>query len=146
MYPYSRSRCTSSRSRVCGSPQPPPPARDSIDPKSLYVHAPRGRKLLLSAHLRRALRNTLAAGGQSILFLNRRGFSTQILCFDCGEAERCKHCDIALVYHATEERLLCHYCNYRIHPPQACSHCGSSQTALLGIGTERLVEIGRAHV
>jgi primosomal protein N' (replication factor Y) len=102
--------------------------------------APRGRKLLLSPPLERALKQTLDAGGQSILFLNRRGFSTQIVCFDCNAVERCKHCDISLVYHSSFEQLLCHYCDYRIPPPDVCTSCGSSETALLGVGTERLVE------
>jgi primosomal protein N' (replication factor Y) len=116
------------------------PAVELVDLEREKAHAPRGRKLLLSRPLLHALKQTLEAGGQSILFLNRRGFSTQILCFDCNEVERCKHCDISLVYHTSFERLLCHYCDYRIPPPDVCSSCGSSETALLGVGTERLVE------
>jgi primosomal protein N' (replication factor Y) len=116
------------------------PAVELVDLERERALAPRGRKLLLSPPLERALKQTLDAGGQSILFLNRRGFSTQILCFDCGAVERCKHCDISLVYHTSEEQLLCHYCDYRIPPPDVCTSCGSSETALLGVGTERLVE------
>jgi primosomal protein N' (replication factor Y) len=82
----------------------------------------------------------LADNGQAILFLNRRGFSTSILCFECGSAERCVNCDIALVYHATGRRLLCHYCNFEIPPPDHCSNCGAPDTALLGVGTQRLEE------
>jgi primosomal protein N' (replication factor Y) len=118
----------------------PLPAVELVDLERERALAPRGRKLLLSPPLERALKETLQAGGQSILFLNRRGFSTQILCFDCNAVERCKHCDISLVYHASVERLLCHYCDYRIPPPEVCTSCGSSETALLGVGTERLVE------
>ncbi|MEN8181170.1 MAG: primosomal protein N' [Myxococcota bacterium] len=118
----------------------PLPVVELVDLERERALAPRGRKLLLSAPLRKALGETLEASAQAILFLNRRGFSTQILCFDCNEVERCKHCDISLVYHATEEQLLCHYCDYRIPPPEVCSACGSSQTGLLGVGTERLVE------
>jgi primosomal protein N' (replication factor Y) len=116
------------------------PAVELVDLERERALAPRGRKLLLSPPLERALHQTFEAGGQSILFLNRRGFSTQILCFDCNAVERCKHCDISLVYHTSEERLLCHYCDYRIPPPDVCTSCGSSETALLGVGTERLVE------
>jgi primosomal protein N' (replication factor Y) len=75
-----------------------------------------------------------------ILFLNRRGFSTRIFCFDCGHAERCQHCEISLVYHAGDHRLRCHYCQYEIPPPETCSKCGAPDTALLGLGTERLEE------
>jgi len=95
---------------------------------------------VLSRALATALAETLADGGQTLLFLNRRGFSTRIFCFDCGFAERCRHCDISLVYHASEQKLRCHYCQYEIDPPERCSQCGAPDTALLGLGTERLVE------
>jgi primosomal protein N' (replication factor Y) len=116
-----------------------------VDLAAARAAAPRGRKLILTAPLRRALRTTLAEGGQTLLFLNRRGFSTKILCFDCGHAEHCKHCDIALVYHAGDNCLRCHYCDFQIAPPDACSGCGAPDTALLGIGTERLEEEVRAE-
>jgi primosomal protein N' (replication factor Y) len=83
---------------------------------------------------------TLAEGGQIILLLNRRGFSTQILCFQCGHCWRCRHCDIALVYHASGQRLRCHYCDYSIPPPETCEGCGAPDAALLGLGTQRLEE------
>ncbi len=111
---------------------------------------PRGRLLLLSRALRTALAETLAAGQQAVLFLNRRGFATMAYCFACGFALRCKHCDISLVYHASEgERrrdaveegeLRCHYCGYREVPSLTCPSCESPEGALLGFGTERLEE------
>ena len=67
------------------------------------------------AHRRRSCRRsreTLAAGEQAILFLNRRGFSTFSLCKACGEAVRCRHCSVALTYHRGDDRLLCHYCGF----------------------------------
>jgi primosomal protein N' (replication factor Y) len=88
---------------------------------------------------------TLAAGGQTILFLNRRGFSTRVLCFECGHAEHCPDCDVALVYHAAADRLRCHYCDHSIPPPAGCRGCGAPETALLGIGTERLEEEVRSQ-
>jgi primosomal protein N' (replication factor Y) len=118
----------------------PLPAVEIVDLARERELAPRGRRVVLSGALERALRETLAEGGQSILLLNRRGFSTQVLCFTCGTAERCRHCDIALVYHATEQRLRCHYCDFQIPPPERCSQCGAPDTALLGTGTERLEE------
>jgi primosomal protein N' (replication factor Y) len=122
----------------------PLPAVEVVDLGAARAAAPRGRKQILSPPLQRALRETLAEGGQSILFLNRRGFSTQVLCFDCGHAERCRHCDIALVYHAADDCLRCHYCDYRIAPPEACTKCGAVDTALLGVGTQRVEEELRA--
>ena len=118
----------------------PLPAVEIVDLAAERAFVPRGRKLVLSRALRRALVETLADGGQAILFLNRRGFSTRVLCFECGHAERCPHCDISLVYHATEQRLRCHYCDHGIDPPDRCSACGAPDTALLGLGTERLEE------
>jgi primosomal protein N' (replication factor Y) len=123
--------------RIAGRPLP---AVTLVDLAEERRRLPRGRKLVLSRALSSAMQATLAEGGQIILFLNRRGFSTQILCFECGHAEHCRDCDIALVYHATEEVLRCHYCDYRVPPSDHCSRCGAPDTALLGIGTQRLEE------
>ncbi len=123
----------------------PLPAVEIVDLAAERALVPRGRRLVLSRTLRRALAETLAEAGQAILFLNRRGFSTRIFCFDCGHAERCKHCDISLVFHATEERLRCHYCDFSIPPPELCSGCSAGPAALLGIGTQRLEEEVRVH-
>jgi primosomal protein N' (replication factor Y) len=108
------------------------------------------RVQLLTQPLRRALAETLAQRQQAILFLNRRGFATYSYCFACGHALRCKHCDIALVYHATlgprrrdrleQGDLRCHYCGYREDPQPLCPACGSEHGALGGSGTERLEE------
>jgi primosomal protein N' (replication factor Y) len=122
----------------------PLPAVEIVDLARERADLPRGRKLVLSRVLRRAMAEVLAEGGQSILFLNRRGFSTRVLCFDCGHAERCPHCDIALVFHAGARELRCHYCEHRCPPPDACRGCGAPETALLGLGTERLEEEVRA--
>jgi primosomal protein N' (replication factor Y) len=110
----------------------------------------RGKRALLSAVLRRGLNEALQAGQQSILFLNRRGFATLSYCFACGNALRCSHCDIALVYHAApgrrksddpiEGELRCHYCGYAERPQLECRACGSREGGLLGFGTERLAE------
>ncbi|MDH5566225.1 MAG: primosomal protein N' [Myxococcales bacterium] len=123
----------------------PLPAVEIVDLASERAQAPRGRKLILTRLLRRAMREALEAGGQTILFLNRRGFATQVFCFECGHAERCADCDIALVYHASDQVLRCHYCDHRRAPPETCSGCGAPGTALLGLGTQRLEEEVRIH-
>ena len=120
------------------------PAVEIVDLQRERDLVPRGRKVILSRLLTRSMRENLADGGQTILLLNRRGFSTQILCFSCGHAETCPNCDIALVYHATEQELRCHYCDHTKAPPEACGECGAPDTALLGLGTERLEEEVRA--
>jgi primosomal protein N' (replication factor Y) len=127
--------------RVGGRPLP---AVEIVDLAKEKERNPRGRKAILSRPLRRAIEEALAAGGQTILFLNRRGFSTRIFCFQCGHAERCDDCDVALVYHATENQLRCHYCDLVRDVPEQCGGCGDPETALLGVGTERLEEETRA--
>lgn len=123
--------------RVGGRPLP---AVELIDLAKERAKNARGRKLILSRPLRKAISEALAAGGQTILFLNRRGFSTRIFCFQCGHAERCHDCDVALVFHAGEHALRCHYCGATRAVPERCSGCGDPETALLGVGTERLEE------
>jgi primosomal protein N' (replication factor Y) len=123
--------------RVGGRPLP---AVEIIDLAKERAKQARGRKLILSKPLRAAIKETLDQGGQTILFLNRRGFSTRIFCFQCGHAERCDDCDVALVFHATDHHLRCHYCDHVRSVPESCSGCGDPETALLGVGTERLEE------
>ena len=123
--------------RVGGRPLP---AVQIVDLAKEKAKNPRGRKLILSRPLRTAIERALADGGQTILFLNRRGFSTRIFCFQCGHAERCDDCDVALVFHAADYHLRCHYCDLVRAVPEACNGCGDPETALLGVGTERLEE------
>ncbi len=123
----------------------PLPAVTVVDLVRERAAVPRGRKLILTSAMLRGLRETLDDGAQSILFLNRRGFSSQIACFACQHVERCKHCDISLTYHAAAQRLRCHYCDYEMKPPDVCTACGAEDSALLGIGTERLEEEVRTH-
>lgn len=118
----------------------PLPAVEIVDLEKEKHNTFRGRKVILSRTLQRATKQTLSDGGQVIFFLNRRGFSTRIFCYDCGHAERCQHCDISLVYHATDGVLRCHYCDYTVPPSEVCRECGADSNALLGLGTERLEE------
>lgn len=94
----------------------------------------------ISARLADAVRGTAAAGGQSILFLNRRGFSYFFRCNTCGAEIRCKNCSVALTYHKDQNALVCHYCGYRTAPPRACPECGSLDVGYAGFGTERIEE------
>lgn len=97
-----------------------------------------GNRSIFSRPLHRAMGETLAAGGQTILFLNRRGSSTFVQCRNCGYAMRCPRCDLALTYHAREGRLACHQCNYRRAAPELCPVCWSRRIRYLGLGTEKL--------
>jgi len=124
-------------SRILGRPLPSVEIIDMVREREV---ATKGRRSNLTASLRRAIADTLEARAQTILFLNRRGFSTQIYCFECGHAESCQHCEVSLVYHAAENSLRCHYCDFHKRPPEKCGGCGQSETSLLGVGTERLEE------
>jgi primosomal protein N' (replication factor Y) len=104
-----------------------------------------GNRSIFSRSLNRAIGETLADREQAILFLNRRGTSTFVQCRNCGFAMRCPRCDLALTYHAREETLSCHQCNYRKAIPEKCPVCWSRRIRYLGLGTERVEdEVRRA--
>ena len=92
----------------------------------------------LSPTLEREMRRALDDGGQVILFLNRRGFSTNLLCPSCGHVEMCKFCDLALTFHKERNLTLCHYCGYEKLPAHQCPQCGLPQIRYHGMGTEKL--------
>jgi primosomal protein N' (replication factor Y) len=99
------------------------------------------RNVLISRRLAEALTNTLKHKEQSIIFLNRRGFSTFLTCPRCGFVLKCKECDITLTYHKRTMRALCHYCGRWIDPPEACPDCFFPHLRYLGAGTERVEEV-----
>ena len=82
----------------------------------------------------------LAAGEQTMLLLNRRGFSSFVACRSCGERIQCVNCSVTLTYHRRDQRLLCHYCNYAERVPTHCPKCHSEHIYFLGIGSERVEE------
>ena len=77
---------------------------------------------------------------QSILFLNRRGYSSFVMCRNCGETIKCPHCDISLTYHHHSQTLKCHYCGYTTKNVLRCSNCGSDKIRYVGSGTEKIVD------
>jgi primosomal protein N' (replication factor Y) len=93
----------------------------------------------ISLPLHRAIEETLAAGEQAILFLNRRGFAPSVRCTACGELAACPSCSVALTFHKREgSKLRCHYCGYEHPMPGSCAKCGISALVLEGLGTEKL--------
>src|SRR5262249_38309041 len=100
---------------------------------------------LLAAPLARAIDETLAAREQVILFLNRRGFATFVLCKACGHRFSCKHCAVTLTYHRRTDRLACHYCGYPEAAPAGCPKCQAQGVTRLGTGTERVEELIQAR-
>ena len=92
----------------------------------------------LSRPLQEAIARSLELGQQAILFLNRRGLATFVICRDCGHVCECAHCSVALVYHASLNRLQCHYCGMEEPVPRRCPQCQSRFIKHFGVGTERI--------
>ena len=88
-----------------------------------------------------AIRQALDAGGQVLVFKNRRGYAPVLLCHDCGWSAQCKRCDSPMTVHAGGKRLQCHHCGARQAAPPACPDCGGLALQPQGIGTERLEEL-----
>jgi primosomal protein N' (replication factor Y) len=104
------------------------------------VFSRHGKQQTFSDELKAAINETFARGEQSIILLNRRGFSSFALCRSCGTAIRCPNCDVTLTYHRYNSSLLCHYCNYVRPAPRACPACDGPYIQYVGEGTEQLEE------
>ena len=98
-----------------------------------------GNATAISRPLREELERNLAAGEQSILFLNRRGSSRQLLCPQCGHVPQCPRCSVFLTYHSANGRMMCHYCGYSETASETCPDCGGAMKHI-GIGTQRVEE------
>ncbi|MFZ5824974.1 MAG: primosomal protein N' [Bacillota bacterium] len=99
-----------------------------------------GNRSIFATALQQALDQTLAAGEQAILFLNRRGYNTFIMCRSCGEAVQCPNCAVAMTYHLGDNHLACHYCDHETRVPAICPNCSSKAIRHMGAGTERVEE------
>ena len=105
------------------------------------VFARHGKSRVFSDELLEAIKETQDRKEQSIILLNRRGYSSFVLCRSCGETVQCKNCDVTLTYHRSERVMICHYCNYREAVPSVCRHCGKDYIHYVGEGTEQLEEL-----
>jgi primosomal protein N' (replication factor Y) len=99
------------------------------------------KPVTFSRALLRELAACLDRREQAIIFLNRRGFNTEVRCKNCGENLTCENCAISLTYHRDEKLLRCHYCDYATAPPALCPLCGSAALQFTGTGTERAEKI-----
>jgi primosomal protein N' (replication factor Y) len=97
-----------------------------------------GHRQPLSRRLLEVVDRTLENEEQVILYLNRRGMATFVLCRDCGRSVQCLGCSVALVQHSEIDGLVCHYCGYSRAMPATCPHCGSRNIRGMGMGTQRL--------
>jgi primosomal protein N' (replication factor Y) len=111
-------------------------AAETVDMRTVFKKF--GKDIPFSPALLEAIEQTNLNGEQSIILLNRRGFSQFVLCRTCGETIKCRNCDITLTYHRRERKLICHYCSYQIDPPAKCPVCTSEYLYFVGEGTEKL--------
>ncbi len=101
-----------------------------------------GRLNVLSRDLKEAIQSRIERAEQTILFLNRRGFATSLVCPSCGTVARCEHCSVAMTYHKPTDRLLCHICGAQQAVPERCPNpeCKDPSFKYAGIGTQRVEE------
>lgn len=97
-----------------------------------------GNRSMISNRLYEEIKQNLENKKQTILFLNRRGFSTFVMCRDCGYTAKCKNCDVTLTYHNNERKLKCHYCGYETKILSSCPECKSENIRYFGTGTQKL--------
>jgi len=103
----------------------------------------KGRPYMLSNDLVEAIRIRLDKAEQTMLFLNRRGFSSSLICHKCGEAPKCEHCSVTLTYHKAANKLMCHYCATEYKMPERCPNpeCRDPNFKFSGLGTQRVEEV-----
>ena len=99
-----------------------------------------GNRTCIGNALFEEISENIAKKEQTILFLNRRGFSTFVSCRNCGYVAKCKNCDITLTHHKTKNTLTCHYCGYTEKKPTVCPECGSPYIKEFGTGTQKVEE------
>lgn len=118
--------------------------RTAVLPKvelvDMRVELENGNKTPFSSRLVEELLKNKENNQQSILFLNRRGFSTFVICRSCGYTMKCPECSIALTYHSKSKRLICHYCGFTVQNPSVCPSCKSENIRYFGIGTQKIEE------
>ncbi len=109
-----------------------------VEVVDLKMELATGNRSMLSFKLHDAIEQNLKDKRQTILFLNRRGYSTFIMCRECGYTVKCKNCNISMTYHRTENKLKCHYCGYEENVVTVCPECHSTKIRYFGTGTQKL--------
>ncbi|WP_058307868.1 primosomal protein N' [Gracilibacillus massiliensis] len=105
-----------------------------------------GNRSMFSRNLLEAIKTRIEKKEQIVLFLNRRGYSTFVMCRECGDVMKCPACDIALTYHKSSHQLKCHYCDYQIAMVKECQACNSKTIRYFGTGTQKVEEALREHI
>lgn len=107
-----------------------------VDMREVFTR--HGKQQIFSDEMLAAIRENFERGEQSLVLLNRRGYSTVLLCRSCGHAMHCPNCDVTLTYHKGEGRLVCHYCGLQERVPRACPSCSGVYIYYVGEGTEQI--------
>lgn len=115
-------------------------AMPQVDIVDMRDELHKGNRTMFSMVLQEKLKARIEKGEQIVLMLNRRGFSTFLMCRDCGHVTECPHCDISLTYHKGRNKMKCHYCTYEANVPKQCPSCSSELIRFFGTGTERVQE------
>jgi primosomal protein N' (replication factor Y) len=116
----------------------PLPQVELIDMRQEFLET--RKQATFSRTLIDAVTARLAAGEQTMLLLNRRGFSSFVVCRACGQRVECVNCSVTLTYHRRDRRMLCHYCNYSTRIPNRCPKCDSEHVQFVGVGSEKVEE------
>lgn len=122
--------------------QKPMPKIEIVDMCNEFRH---GNNTILSLRLLEKLDETIKNNNQAILFINRRGFSSYLMCRECSYIPKCTECDANLVYHKDENVLKCHYCGKKFKVLTKCPQCGSNSIKLGATGTQQIVELIHEH-
>ncbi len=146
-------RLVSLPDRVGGGSLPPVRVIDLREERKKSKEASSGGKgaarseagLVLTTPLVEAVRDRLRRGEQTILLLNRRGYSSFVQCRECGDVEICPACSISLTYHRGTNRLVCHHCRHEQPAPKRCPRCGSTDLSFRGLGTEQVERVVAEH-
>ena len=116
----------------------PLPSVELIDMREEFLET--RKQATFSRRLLEAIAQRLENGEQTMLLLNRRGFSSFVACRACGHRIQCRNCAVTLTYHRRDRRLLCHYCGYAERVPSVCPKCRSEHIYFLGVGSEKVEE------
>ena len=119
--------------------QRPLPEVEILDMREEFQHTK--KEEVLSRKLVEEIGECMARNEQAMILLNRRGFSSFVVCRSCGDTVQCRNCAIAMTYHKREHRLICHYCGFVRPAPKTCPKCGSEYVQYLGTGSEKLEQI-----
>jgi primosomal protein N' (replication factor Y) len=124
--------------------QRPMPEVEIVDMRAEFLETK--KQSTFSRKLLEEMEHRLKDGEQTMLLMNRRGFSSFMVCRECGERLHCNNCSVTLTHHRRDRRMLCHYCGYAEKVPEACPQCGSDYIQFLGTGAERVEDELHKHL